>query len=460
MDRKPARPPMAERFDGMRIGGLVMLALAAWQLVERFVLSFWLELDTSLARTVGFATFDALLGVAMLQGSDTARKVVLWLTGLATTALAVAIVGLYLGGFGHLWPILASAAASTVGIFTLNFSREPRLKALVVALSLVGAGWIGSVLSSLFLVGTLDLSTLNMIREWSSTERTFEDQDAGLRMKVPTRWVVLKQGNPVVNQDKALVTFANTEVVSFAQIFSEARTYSSADSVEYFLDAIVKTREKENGFQQLERSDATVGAATARRMKTSWRRGASSIHGYFTAWRDGDVFYHLYLLGPGVLAKRLDNELHTLEQSMAFSAPWSSFLREKAGPIRAACPLLSEQATLLVARALSKDAEPELYCREAYRLAFRGQPHLDAASGEHLRTLMTAFFAAIPRGQIDAFGAYVERLRAGQRTSPTEDREMTAVARAAVERLPPASQEALRGYFGMAIEMGRFEAGS
>jgi hypothetical protein len=296
-----------------------------------------------------------------------------------------------------------------------------------------------------------------MIREWSSPERRFSNEEAGVEMKLPAHWVALREGNPIRDQEKALVTLANTEVLCWAQIFREVRTYSSADTVEYALDSLAQAKEAEaTEFQQLGRSDTRIGETAARRMKTSWLREETPLHAYHTAWQDGDVFYRLSLLGPGVLAKRLDQELDTLEKSISFSAPWSAFLSTGAKAIHAGCPLLSEKAILGVARTIPQGSAPEAYCREGYRLAFRGQPYMAAASGERLQTLMKVFFGAIPKAKLGRFGSYVERLRADGATSPAEDGEMAGIARLAVESLTPEVQEELGEHFGMAIELGRF----
>jgi hypothetical protein len=450
---------MADRVDTMRIGGFVMLGLAAGHLIERFVLSFWLNLDTSPGKTFGFAIFDALLGLAMLQGSEAARKAVLWITAFAAGALGLGIGGLFAQGFGHLWPVLGCASAIAVGVFALNFSREPRLPVVAAALSLVVVGFVGSVLATIFLAGTLDLATLNLIRQWSSPDRSFLEQEADLEIKAPPGWVMLKKGNPVRDQDKALVTLANTEIISFAQMFADSGTYSSADSLEYFLNGILKAKkaEAQGEVEDAGRADTRIGDTPARRMKLSWLFKKTPMLLYVTAWQDGDVFYHLELLGPGMLAKRLDADLEGLEKAISFGGPWTAFLRDRAAPVRAACPLLSEKAILHLARVIGKEPPPEAFCREGYRLAFKGQPLVDAESGERLKTHMRAFFDAIPRGAIGRYGAYVERLRAGQATTAAEDREMMEVARVALQSLGPETQDALRGSLAMAIEMGRFQ---
>jgi hypothetical protein len=343
-----------------------------------------------------------------------------------------------------------------LGIFLLNAMPNGGAVVTASSLFLIACGWVGSIVSSVVLVGSLDLATIQMIRKWSSPSRSFEDAAAGLKLKAPQGWVLLEKGNPIRNQDQAIATLANTEVISFAQVFREVKTYSAADNVEFLLDTLAKARSSEPEFQALERVDTRVGAVPARRMKVSWKIEDTIAHGYFTAWQDGDVFYHLYMFGPRVIDKKLQTQVDALEKGIAFDAPWSTFLREKAAPTRAACPLLTERAILGLARVIPKDSPPELYCREAYRLAFQGQPHMEAGSQEHLRTLMKSFFAAIPKNRLDRFGAYVERLRANQPTSPDEDREMAALAREAVEKLTPQEQTDLPTQFAAAVEMGRF----
>jgi hypothetical protein len=440
----------------MRLGGYVMLALAAWKLIERFVLSQWLQLDTSLGSTFGYAVFNALLGVSLLQGSEAARKVVLAITGLATILFVVGIAGLVVGGFANLWPVLGASAAATIGIFLLVLFREPGTGLKVVSLALVGVGWIGSTLASILLVGTLDFSTLKMIRDWGSPDRTFESAADGIELKVPPRWVAMKEGNPIGDADRALVTLANTEVLSFAQVFTETGSYSSADSLEYYLDKLAKPKEGEPEFARHAQSDGRIGATTTRRMLVSFRYQDTPINQYFTAWQDGDVFYHLTLWGPAVVAKKLEAEVGRLEAGLQFSAPWAAFLKGNALQIQSACPLLSEKTTILLARAIPRDSAPEAYCREGYRLAFKGQPLLDPEAGRRLQAAMRSFFDAVPRGQIGRFGSYVERLRVDQKTAPAEDREMVSIAKAAIQALDKKTQDDLKAYFGMAIELGGF----
>ena len=113
---------------------------------------------------------------------------------------------------------------------------------------------------------------------------------------------------------------------------------------------------------------------------------------------------------------------------------------------------------LALARVSGRDAAPEVHFREGYRLALRGLPLLDINSAERLRALMKQMFDAIPRARIDAFGRYVERVRAGAATTPAEDREMAELTRTAVAAMPPGAQEDLRSIFGMALDLGRFDA--
>src|SRR5262249_17845531 len=152
------------------------------------------------------------------------------------------------------------------------------------------------------------------------------------------------------------------------------------------------------------------------------KQGAMSAS--FTAWQDGPFFYYLSVRAPRVISKRLDEETDALTRSLSFRAPWTVFLREKAAATRVECPLLSGTVILGLAPSIPRAPAPEVYCREAYRMAFIGQPLLDAASSQRLGARMKTFFAALPRGKSDRFGAYTERLRGGQPTAPAEDKEM------------------------------------
>jgi hypothetical protein len=450
---------MDDRIDSMRIGGFVMLGLAAAQILEHVVMSFWLRLDTSAAGAAGFAFFDALLGIAMLQGSNTARKVVLWLTGFAGVAMLGLLGLLFAAGFSHLWPVFATSLATVVGVFILNVSTEHRRGVVIAALFLVVVGWVGSVVASIALAGTVDLASMKTIRDWSSSVRSFEDAEAGIALKVPAQWVVLKDGNPIADVDKPLLTLANTEIRCSAHVQREARTFSSVvDTLEYFLDGIAKAKAaRETDFQSIDRTGTTVGGLPARRLTASWKKNDEPMIGSFTAWRDGDVFYYLSVAAPRIITKRFDEEVQTLERSLTITAPWSSFLRDTGAAVRQGCPLLSEGVILALARTIPKDSAPEAYCREGYRLAVAGRPQMETSSNERLVTGMKALFAALPRGKTERFGTYVERVRAGQRTTVAEDREMTEAIRTAMEALSPEVQDDLRTHFAMAVELALFE---
>jgi hypothetical protein len=75
---------------------------------------------------------------------------------------------------------------------------------------------------------------------------------------------------------------------------------------------------------------------------------------------------------------------------------------------------------------------------------------------ERLRGAMRRLFDAVPRAQFATFGALVERLLAGGKLSPAEEKQLAGSIRAAMVSLPAPAQEELRASFGMAINMGLF----
>jgi hypothetical protein len=457
-----APPPTEPEGDGvgMKIGGWVLIALAVWQLVQRFVLSFWLEFDESNSKVFGTAAFEALLGVAMLQGSELARRFVLVISALVTLVLVVGLVGLSYTDFWHLWPLPAAALAAIVGIFLLNWSRETGALRIALGIILVAAGWIGSVVSAIVLVGSVDIATIKLIREWSSPERTFKSED--VELSVATPWVALKPGSPLRYSDTALLSMAHTEVISFSQIFRETRSFSSSDNLEYYLDELAKLRAVDHpNLQTGSTVDTQVGGAPARRLKVHWgsEDDQKAVVAFLTAWRDADVFYHFYLFGPAILTKKLEAEVQKFEHSIRFAGSRTLFLRDTAPKIRTACPLLTDPVVLQLSRVIPVDSPSEVYCREAYRLAVRGQASLNVDSRERLRTLMQQLFQAIPKAQIGPFGSYVTRLGERGPTSPAEDLQLTEAIRVAVESMPPTVQDDLRSIFSTAIDVGAIGTG-
>src|SRR5262249_56603806 len=123
-----------------------------------------------------------------------------------------------------------------------NLFSEQSRAVVFGALAMVLVGWAGSVAASIAFAGAVDVATLKVIREWSSPQRTFEDAEAGITVKVPAQWVLLKEGNPLAYEDKPLFTLANTEVETVAHVVRETRTYSSADTLEFFLDGGAKAK--------------------------------------------------------------------------------------------------------------------------------------------------------------------------------------------------------------------------
>lgn len=438
----------------MRVGGYIVLALAVWNVIEAIVASQLFHLEQNLATTLGRAVFIAGLGAAMLQGSEAARKVVLVILFLAFLGLGGILAGLVLEGMGHLWPIFGASAASILGVFVLVLSRQPSTGVLVTSLGLVASGWVGSVLAAVFLVGAPDLGTLNMIRQWSSDQRTLEDADKGVSFSVPPRWEVLKPGSPVAS-DNALLTMASTEVIAFAYLYGEPSTAADPNG---YLDRVVEDLAKRQAFQEVERAHTTVDRTPARRLKASFKVEGAVMHAYVTCWQDGDTFFRIFLFGPAAVDRQLSADLRTMEAAVKFSAPWQTFMREQAPVVRTTCPLLSDKAIVSVARTLPKGSLPDKFCAEGYRLAFKGLPLLDSSSAERLRTLMRTFFDAVPKGRLTAFGQIVERVRAGHATSDAEDVALSEIARAAIATLSPPVQEELRGHLGMAIDMGRFQS--
>lgn len=94
---------------------------------------------------------------------------------------------------------------------------------------------------------------------------------------------------------------------------------------------------------------------------------------------------------------------------------------------------------------------PEETCRRAEVALRRGLPALSPAEGRELGRLVDARRARASSRERTRLAAYLERLRAGQPTSPADDRAMADVLKRAELRLPAPSLARLRALYEKAL---------
>jgi len=455
------RPASRSGRDGARersgrIAGILLLGLAVITLVEHFLIARWVHLETSANQSFVTAGIAALLGLALVQGSDGARKTAAWLTGLGIVALIALIPIGYVAApeAGLSIAIVAGggllAAVALVGLLV----GAPSTTRTVLCAFAFLAGSIGSVAVEMWLVkrGKRDLRAL--LIEWSTPERVLHDEPAGLDIKLPEGWVQLKPGNPLVVGDGIRAALGETSLGAVAAVVLDAEGQAFLSPDDYLDRWYAARREKLEGMTQKGREDVGIGAANGRKMKFTWSDQGRGMQGFATAWKDGRRYFCFWGWTTGSLAGAAAERFATLERSLSFSAPVDTFLQEVTPRVTAACPMLSVEAVGTLARSLPKTATPEAYCRRGLEWALRGQGQLPAAESAEFRSISQKLYGAMSERDRDRLGQYMDRLRQAQPTTPADDRAMSVLMAGAIRRLTADDQARLRFLTSLALEVG------
>src|SRR5262245_33781555 len=90
-DSSPSPHSESSGVNGVKLAAVMMLVGAAWSFAQRLVLSHWVVLEPAGYEEVSIAAGQLVLAVALFQGSEEARKFVLWVSGLAALVIVVAL---------------------------------------------------------------------------------------------------------------------------------------------------------------------------------------------------------------------------------------------------------------------------------------------------------------------------------------------------------------------------------
>jgi len=451
----PPPEPIDDGEEVLQPAGVLLLALAALELVLPIALAYWHTSDIRLAGGGGRAAIYAIIGLTLLQPTDGGRKATATFATLTLIGMA-ALFGpaWYFGFVGGAWPEFASVATVLIGVFILNGAAATSKSTSMAGLGIIAAGAIGAVASAILLAGAIDAFTIVQVVQWTAPLPAFVSGPDGLTVRPTAAWALLKPDNPLGDKDKPMADFASRRLRATAQLM---RGSSGVESLDAFLDGVARpVGTQVAGFQSVDRRDITIGGVTGRRLKAAWLQSGVAMTASISGWQDADTFYALDVSGPRSTGGRLDEEAAALERTFTLLQPWTRFLADKGPAIAAACPLLTDNAMLTVARVVKQDSPPETFCREGYRLAAFAQAGLEADVKQRLTQRMRAFFNAVPAARRDAFANYVDRLRAGQPPTPQEDAMLTDSIRRALAALPPTLRDGLREDVAMAIAIGQF----
>jgi hypothetical protein len=438
--------------NGMLFAAILMLAGVTWDFFEGTVLSRWIATDSPSRLTYGGFGLQVALAVALLQGSEAARKFCMWVAGLG--ALVALTFTAFLARLPNSWIIGLSWSLAASGLFALLLGRRvPRVRAIVASVAVL-SGWVGAALGVLLVFGKTDAELLDEIKTWTAADRTFSDEAAGVSLALPNGWVALKSGNPLIDAPKARLSLASTKVNALATLAYETTRSVTLDQ---YLDSVLESMRSNSPDMRQDRRAWTkiAGQTEARAMWTSWRQERTHLRGRTLVWRDGDRFFNLNARYTALQEPQAEPEIEALEKAIVFSSPMEAFLKERMAEISKACPLLPADVIQILAQKLPPNAPPEAFFRQGYQWALRGMRLADPTAGAELKEGMGALFAAVPASQRPRLGEYIERLTAGRSTTPQEDRAMHELVTAALLSLSEGTRRRIQDGIGSAIQAGR-----
>jgi hypothetical protein len=458
--RRPAggrRPDDEARQRAGRIAGGLLLGLALLSLVEHLLLTRFARIESDANQAFVTAGVSALLGLALLQGSDGARKTALWLTGIGIVALLALIPFGYLAvpeAGSSIAIVAAGGLVSAIGLAGLLVGTPSPGRIVLCGLAVV-AGSVGSVAGEIWLVKRVERELRTLLAEWSTPERKIHDEPAGLDIDLPDGWVQLKPGNPMVPGEGVRAALGETTLGAVAAVIMDAAGagYMSADD---YLDRWFASRkDKLEGMRQKTREDVLLGRTTGRKMSFTWSYKGRAMQGFATAWKDGHRYFCFWGWTTSSLAPAAAPRFVALEKSLSFSAPIDTFLQETTPKVQAACPLFEPAALAVIVPSLPKGSAPAAYCRRGLDWAVRGQTHLPPGEAADFRTVTQKLFAAMSERERARLGQYMERLRQGQPTAAADDRDVAALMSAALRRLSEDDQARLTRLTTLAVDVGR-----
>jgi hypothetical protein len=397
-----------------------------------------------------------------------------WQMGLGFLALAL----LLLPGWGlgrklvRLVLVLAAFALFPIaGILIAQGERGAALLALASAWVLVSGlvavlarslGWLGLFLALLPVAagawGVLrfgpapESEEARLVRSWSSPDRRFVDDSAGLSLELPEGWLILRPGNPLVSAPaEARLTLAQPRLGGLGYLIVEPAPRGVATPDQYLDHLLARRQAARPTLQEVARGNAIIGELAGRRLEARWTGGATPHEDVTVAGLDGWMSFALVAWMPEATASRPAG-LEALTGALHAQGLLAPRLRAAVEAVVELVPHLSPQAAeLLMAQSEARVLEPEQAFRRSLVALAQLLPALSPAETRELSRLTRATYAGVPRRSRGRLDRYIGAVRRGDTTDPAVDGEMALLMKEAELRLAPAQRARLQEFYERAV---------
>lgn len=439
-------PPRSDRWRHA-LGAILLLATAAafawlaWKpelAVPAFDGAPWLQL----------ALGALALGLALLPRWDLMRRLVRVVLLLASFAL-FPLVGVLLAQGQRGFALLALAG---VWLFALGLWALLATSARLASTALAVLFLLGGAAAAVRYGYAQESAAAGTARTWATSDRTFIDEAAGLRIELPPGWLALRPGNTVVTPpENARLTLANPRQGGYAWLLTEPAPQGVGTPDAYLAVVVARRRRERSDYEAAASLGQKAGVLSVRRTSAHWRDGEVRQRELVVAGLDGWMAFALVAWMPEAAANR-SNDLESLAGALAARGVFEARLRESVDASVAAVPhLTTASAQQLMARSEARVLEPEQAFHRSLAALAKRLPTLSKAESAELARLTAATYAGVPWAERTRMAAYIERLRRDELTSVEEDRSMARLFQAAEQRLAPAQLLRLQAYYDKAI---------
>jgi hypothetical protein len=388
------------------------------------------------------------LGLLLLPGWPYVRNLVRLVLILAAFALfPLAGILFAQGERGAALLALGSAWLIVSGLAALLPRRLGWAGLLIAALPVVVGGY------GVFRFGRAQASEAEIsIQEWTTGERRFTDDALGLTLDAPEGWMLLKPGNPAVKAPKdARVTLALTRHGGGAYLVTEPAPRAVATPDQYLDRLQQQRRAGQPGYETRQRVNAVVGSLTGRQLEAAWSDGGTRMREVVVAGLDGWMGFALVGWMPEATASR-PNGLDDLVRGFSARGLLAVRLKTAVDAAVAAVPHLSVPAAeQLMAQSEARVLDPDQAFRRSLSALAQNIGSLSAPEKAELTRLTTATYSGVAWKERARLADYVERVRKGQTTPASEDKEMAALLKDAESRLSAEGRLKLQGFYEKAI---------
>jgi hypothetical protein len=276
------------------------------------------------------------------------------------------------------------------------------------------------------------------VREVSAPDRSYADDDLGVRLDLPRRWRILRKDQSLVQAPaEARLVLAQPRANAFGFFIAESAPAGVA-SLDQYLDRILERRRRiQPALQEGDRSGLTVSGLSGRQATSTWTSADGVRYRERDAvWKDGWVYFAVAGWTPEEDA-RASREIDALLGGIKSSGSLDARLRRAVQAVTAEVPMLTAPAAeILMGRSQARVLEPDQAFRRGVESLTKALPTFAPADVKEVGQLTSTIYAGLPAKDRNRLASYINRVRAGRLTTPQEDKDLGQVMKGAVLRLP------------------------